>query len=572
MAGAMTERTFSRARLAAMFAAEAFARWSPARLAGLGMPFGAPEKLLAAPRPLLPGSATAAAALYGGAFTLAGTRVEADSGSIFDVAAPNEDWARALHGFSWLADLSAANTALSRAYSRTLIEQWVETGRHHPVAQQPDVTAGRLMNWLAYAGTLLDDAEPQFRRKFLRGLMRQAVRLKHDIRRMPFGMGRVRAAIALTEAGLCLPDSARLLAAGSSKLAADLRAMILPDGGIATRNPADILALAADILPLRLCFIERGLEAPRELHTALDRMMPALRFFRHGDGSLALFNGMGPTPAALLEAVLARDDAQGLPVLDARFAGYQRLEGGTAIVITDAGRPPPLALSGEAHAGTLAFELSAGACRIVVNCGAPQDGHAARRMAARKTAAHSTVSIGESSSARFLTGKVMSSMLGPLMKDGPRRVNVVRENRTSATTVGASHDGYAGRFGLVHERTLVLDALGTRLSGTDTLRPVRNKTGADVVVAFHLHPDVRATPVGDEGQAILLTLPDGERWLFAAEDHPARIEESIFFAGPDGARRAEQIVVRLGRKAGARLAWSFSRAGYETVALPPPLS
>lgn len=553
-----------------MFAAEAFARLSPVRLVGLGMPFGAPEKLLAAPRPLLPGSAATAALLYGGSFTLAGVRVEAESGSIFDSAAPDEHWARALHEFSWLADLAAAGTALSRAHSRALIEQWAETGRHHPISQQPDVVAGRLMNWLAYADIILDGADPQFRRNFLRGLMRQAVRLRRDIRRMPFGMGRVRAAIALTEAGLCLPDSARLLAAGSAKLAADLRVMVLPDGGIATRDPAGILSLAADLLPLRLCFIERGLEAPRELHAALDRMMPMLRFFRHGDGALALFNGMGPTPAALLEAVLARDDAQGQPVLDARFAGYQRLEGGTVIVISDTGRPPPLALSGEAHAGTLSFELSAGACRIVVNCGAPQDGHAARRMAARKTAAHSTVSVGESSSARFLTGKMMSSMLGPLMKDGPRRVNVVREDRTPATTVGASHDGYAGRFGLVHERTLVLDALGTRLAGTDTLRPVRNKTGADVVIAFHLHPDVRATPVGDEGQAILLTLPDGERWLFAAEDHPASIEESIFFAGPNGARRAEQIVVRLGRRAGARLAWSFARAGYETSALPSP--
>ena len=30
-------------------------------------------------------------------------------------------------------------------------------------------------------------------------------------------------------------------------------------------------------------------------------MMPMLRFFRHGDGNFALFNGMGPTRSDLLE-------------------------------------------------------------------------------------------------------------------------------------------------------------------------------------------------------------------------------------------------------------------------------
>ena len=35
---------------------------------------------------------------------------------------------------------------------------------------------------------------------------------------------------------------------------------------------------------------------PPALLNAIDRMMPMLRFFRHGDGNFALFNGMGPTP------------------------------------------------------------------------------------------------------------------------------------------------------------------------------------------------------------------------------------------------------------------------------------
>ena len=49
----------------------------------------------------------------------------------------------------------------------------------------------------------------------------------------------------------------------------------------------------------------RNVAPPPALTNAITRMMPMLRFFRHGDGTLALFNGMGPTPSDLLATVLA---------------------------------------------------------------------------------------------------------------------------------------------------------------------------------------------------------------------------------------------------------------------------
>jgi uncharacterized heparinase superfamily protein len=266
----------------------------------------------------------------------------------------------------------------------------------------------------------------------------------------------------------------------------------------------------------------------------------------------------------VIDAIVALDEAQGRPVLDASYSGYQRLEGGDAVVIVDAGPPPSMPLSGEAHAGTLSFEFSSGASRIVVNCGAPKDSHAGRRMAVRKTAAHSTASVGESSSSRFVTGRFLKRMLGPLLRDGPHTVEAMRDERSGETMLRTSHDGYAARFGLVHERMLKLDADGSRLDGADVLRPLRQRTGADISIAFHLHPDIRTTLLHD-GRAVLLTQPDGELWLFSAEGYMAAIEESIFFANPGGPRRSEQIVLRLGHKAGARVAWSFVRTGREEL-------
>ncbi|MGQ4273621.1 heparinase II/III family protein [Terrihabitans sp. B22-R8] len=549
-------------RLAALVGAQGLARLSPRRLLRLTPPLAMPSDIRPVPASVASGDAARGVELYGGVFEFAGYRVEAGGISIFAHTPPSSEWARHLQGFAWLADLAATENALSRAYARTLVEEWAANSRLNRTARQPDIAACRLIRLLTHAGFLLDGAEEGFRRTLLRILGRQTANLRRDLLRLPAGLARLYPAIALTAAGLALPDQARALRIGTTHLNTELPRLVLPDGGPATRNPADLLAWAENLLPLLTAFNERALEPPRELMPALDRMLPMLRFFRHPGGALALFNGMGPTAQQRLDAVLARDDAHGNPVLNASFSGYQRLEAPGTMVIADTGMPPPMELSRTAHAGTLSFEFSAQRDRIVVNCGAPARGVENMRRAARRTAAHSTLTIADASSSRFLKGWI-AGLAGSLLREGPRSVIVAREDRSDARVLRASHDGYAARFGFVHERILRLQADGRQLEGLDVLRPVRAGS-AEAVLRFHLHPGVRATRL-NEGRAVLLVPPSGDVWLFSCDDHLADIEESVFFAGPDGPVPSEQISVSLGRQAGMRVSWSFTQTGSEVA-------
>jgi uncharacterized heparinase superfamily protein len=556
----MTLRGRAYLRLSRLVAARGMARFSPGRLLRHAPQMSPSAEVLAAPRLVVEGDPRRGAEFYAGVFLFAGHRVEAAGRSIFAMPPPSAEWARELHGFSWLDDLAAADTQLSRAYARTLVEEWSASCRMNRTARQPDVLARRLIHFLAHATFLTGDADADFRRQFLRMLGRHVRDLRYDLRRLPAGLPRLMPAIALAHAGLSLPDGTRMLRTAGGHLNAELRRLVLTDGGPATRNPNDLLKWAADLLPLRLGFAQRAIEPPRELLPTLDRIMPMLRFFRHGDGNLALFNGMGPTRQDCLDAVLAHDDTGGSPVRDASYAGYQRLEASGTIVLADTGTQPPLEVSAGAHAGTLSFELSSSAERLVVNCGAPEGGSAALRHAARRTAAHSTMSLADSSSSRFLRG-IAARLAGPLLREGPRVVDVARDDRRDAQMLRASHDGYAARLGFVHERTLRLHSTGRQLDGMDVLKPVRQGS-TTAVLRFHLHPSVRATRLND-GRAVLLVPPSGDVWLFSCDDYPAEIEESVFFALPGAPARAEQIVVNLGRKAGARVSWSFTRTGSE---------
>ena len=76
-------------------------------------------------------------------------------------------------------------------------------------------------------------------------------------------------------------------------------------------------------------------------------------------------------------------------------------------------------------------------------------------------------------------------------------------------------------------------------------------------VRFHLHPAVQATSLQDGG--VLLRLPSGAGWRFAARGGDIRIDDSIYFGGPTP-RRTRQVVVE-GHAAvdGASVKWAFRR-------------
>jgi uncharacterized heparinase superfamily protein len=315
-----------------------------------------------------------------------------------------------------------------------------------------------------------------------------------------------------------------------------------------------------ELLPLRQAYTSRNMVPPPALLHAIDRMMPMLRFFRHSDGSFARFNGMGATPADLLLTLLAYDDVRGTPLSNASHSGYQRLEAGGSVLIVDAGRVPPFELSLEAHAGCLSFEFSSPKGNlIVVNCGVPTTGREYWRQLARATQAHATATFDDTSSARFLASPALRQLLGGApMLDGPNDVEVTREERPDKLILRAGHNGYARKFGVMHQRMLALFADGTRLEGEDgfSFADSRRKRGGEYVLRFHLHPAVKATRLKN-GQGAVLVTPDLEVWTFTVAGGEVDLEDSVYLATAEGPRRTTQLVVHAGARGSSRVAWSF---------------
>lgn len=535
-------------------------RWYPWRSRSVPVP----ARLLLAPHDLRTGDPTRAAEFYSGRFAFAGKAVLTDGLSPFEIEPPSREWAEELMGFGWLRHMQAAGTPIARANARALVGDWITLGGNRlPAASVPEVAARRVISWLTQATLILQDADAAFHRRFIRSLTAQVRYVKGAGAQARDGRPRLACAIALAFASLCMADQPKLMRSAQKRLVEELDRLVLADGGPATRNPGLLIDLLLDLLPLRQCYGARHLPPPPALLNAIDRMMPMLRFFRHGDGAFAHFNGMGPTPADWLATVLAYDDARGRPLSNAPYSGYQRMEAAGTILIADTGAPPPPPLSHEAHAGCLAFEMSAGRNRLVINCGMPAIGRDEWRPIARQTAAHSTAVIEETSSCRFLASGLLRRLCGTPVLDGPADLHVDRMERGGAEVLRASHDGYARRFGLIHQRSWRLSPDGARLDGEDLFRPAEGESlpsgGRDhYALRFHLHPLVQPSRAAD-GRTVILKLPDGDDWAFTAPDCAVAIEESIVFAAGGGPRRTEQLVIAGRAGETPRVEWTFVR-------------
>ena len=476
-----------------------------------------------------------------GRFRLAGQRLDVRQGSVFDVAPPSDAFAAALHGFDWLRHIEAAGGDLARTFALKLTQQWLKRyARFTPLVWRTDIVADRLLNLFAHGRFFLSNSDLVWRSRLFVSLRDQAQFLARTIDEAPPGILRLKCLVALTLAGACLGDS-RHSVNGLKRLLLEIEREILPDGGHLSRSPAALLEAYR-----LLAMVQEAGVVHASVRGALDRIGPMLRFFRLGDGTLAVFHGGNESDVRTVEATLDGDDVMGRPLGHAPYSGYQRLACGRTLVLLDAGPPSPDAYSVNAHAGCLAFEMSSGAHRVIVNCGTAVGESEEWVSALRSTAAHSTLTMDDYSSASFLSGR-LARLLGPRLVEGPDLVETRRGEDAHGITVDANHDGYLAPFGVVHQRRMTLSPRGTALTGADRLIPAgperhgRQSRKIPFSIRFHVHPDVRVS-MAQGGGSVILKLSTGEGWRFRIGSGSLSVEESVYF-GTGTPRRCEQLVV-----------------------------
>jgi len=507
----------------------------------------APTAIAIALEEAWPGDAAAGERLAAGSFRFAG---EMQAGPLPPWTAPvRPEFLASLHSFAWLADLAALDER-GRATARRWTVDWLERcDGWDAIAWRADVMGARLTAWVAHWRMLVGrHGESDLGRVLLASMARQSRHLARVATHESPGVKRLAALAGLVVVCAALGNPARLERA-LRRLARELAVQLLPDGGHVERSPRAQLDALMTLVDARAALRAVQAEVPPALQSAIDRAAPMLRFFRHGDGGLALFNGADEMASGIIDLVLARSEAKGRAPFSAPHLGFQRLQAGHSLVLLDAGPPPPAGLDDNAHAGTLSFEMSHGRERLIVNCGAYHGRSAVWESVARATAAHSTLVVADTNSAE-------------IRRDGrlgrrATQVSCERVEKDGAQWIAASHDGYAPIFGLIHARQIFLSADGEDLRGEDR---ISGKAGQGFAIRFHLHPQVQAS-LAQDGATALLRLPSGLGWRLRAQGAVMSLAESIYLSG--GAPRKSQQVLLDGHvvTAGTTVKWGLRREG-----------
>ncbi len=521
-----------------------------------------PLKLLAVPTDPFAGDADAGQRLIRGAITL-----ERESVAVAAVDfAGNGGASPALNAyierFAWLRDLAAGVTRAQGApIAEALMQRWID--RHgakvSDPAWSPDRIGWRLLNWTAHAPLILSSSNIVYRSAVLNAMARGARHLDRNADRAPVGLKRIAAWAGVVAAGLLIPGGDVRREIGEAGLVRALISGLSDDGGIVTRAPVDQVEVVELLAMLAAVYDVRRQEWPIGVQAALDKAVAALLGITMGDGALSSWQGAGPVAKDRIDTVIAASAVRTRPLRQAHDWGYQRMAGGATVVVADMAPPPQSRIAKGGCASTLAFELSDGEKRVIVNCGGTGGAgglppELARAL--RTTAAHSTLVLGDSNSTAIHADGALGA--------GVASVEVDREELEGGSRIDASHDGYARRFGLIHKRTLALSASGRELRGEDALLPApkrRKLAATPFAVRFHLAPGVEVTPTAD-GQAALLRIDHGPLWQFRCRGGAVTIEDSLWIDATGQMHTTQQFVVEgEAPPGGTSVAWLLKRAG-----------
>ena len=467
-----------------------------------------------------------------------------------------------LQSFAWLRDLAAAAPRETSApMAELIVRQWLAVcgGNVTESGWRADLAAKRILFWMAYAPLILSSSDLVYRSSVLNGIARAARHLDRSADKAPLGLPRITAWAGVVAAGLLIPGGDPRLAHGEAGLARALALAVYGDGGISSRSPVAQLELIELLAQLRAVYGARRREPAEAIEQVLARAVPALLGVTLGDGGLSSWQGGGPIPAARVGAVIEASAIRTRPLRQARDWGYQRLAAGQTVVVIDAAPPPIARLAEGGCASTLAFELSDGPHRLIVNCGGARSTTALPPDlvdALRTTAAHSTLIMADSNS----TALHLDGSLGR----GVSEVALDRQETDQGSRVDISHDGYAKRFGFLHRRQFALSLDGREMRGEDVLLPAekrRRPQTENFVIRFHLAPDVEATSTAD-GLGALLRIADGALWQFRCRGGALGVEDSIWIDGQGRLRPSTQLVISGEAAAGgASVSWLLRRAG-----------
>ena len=459
--------------------------------------------------------------------------------NIWKITNLENDKAKKLHDFSWLP---ALNIKTEKELGCLIVDQWINNfSNYNEKYWTLDIITTRLINWISSYEIIFKNSDLIFRSKVINNIVKQAKHLFKNINLINTGIEKIKSLAALILVGNSFEQYEEYTQFGLKNLEDEISNFINKDGFIKTKNPEDLFWTLYFLVLVKEWLILSRKQTPAFINIYINSLGICLKFLRFSNGDLPLFNGANQINTERFYEYL---ESRGYEFEDMEniFCGYAKIKSKKIEIFIDANNPPSMLHSKNYQAGPLSFELVSNGVKFVCNSGSGKNLGEELYYLSSSTAAHSTVTINETSSCIFQKSKLIRKYFGNSLIEKHKIFKKEFKNDKEFIQCIVGHDGYQERFKISHERQITLFKNKSHIEGIDNLncKNLENKN-LTFSVRFHIHPDIRITKT--MGNDILLSSTNGEGWIFRSPQIPTKIEKNLYFGNPNNIRESSFILL-----------------------------
>ena len=430
-----------------------------------------------------------------------------------------------LHNFFWL---NLVDRKTDSKIIKKIIYIWMlRNSKYKKKIWETSTLSSRITSWILNIDIILDNANFEFKRNFLRSIVSQCNHLKKNIKFEKDYSKKVKILIALILSGLIFKEYEDNFKLGIKELENFVKDFFDNDGFPLSRNPNDLLFLSKYLIFCREIIKDAQKYIPEFLENIIEKNITCLNFLRCPNNQLPLFNGASVNLVSQLDGYLETNYKKKFKNI---VGGLFKLKQKSHVVFLDVGDPPRKNFSKCYQSGPLSFEYFLDGEKIICNSGFGDNISSKAELLSKLTACQTTLTLNDTSVTKFERNKLVNKIFGTSIKNTFKtyNINIFKDNRLLGCS--ASHNGYEKNFGCTHKREIYFDKDNDYLKGIDHIFKKKDGIPIRYVFRFHINPEFSVIKTMG-GNSALIKISKNKSLIFTVSDETLAIEKSIFLGG-----------------------------------------
>jgi uncharacterized heparinase superfamily protein len=459
--------------------------------------------------------------------------------NVWKITNLQEDKIKKLHNFCWLP---ALNIKTEKELGCLILDQWINNfSNYNEKYWTLDVVTMRLIYWISSYEIIFKNSDLIFRSKVINNIVKQTKHLFKNISLVSSGVDKIKSLAALILVGNSFEQYEEYTQYGLKNLEDELGSFVNKDGFVKSKNPEDLFWTLYFLVLIKEWLTLSRKQTPTFINIYINSLGICFKFLRFSNGDLPLFNGANHINTEKFYEFL---ESRGYEFenMENIFCGYAKIKSKKIELFIDANNPSSMLHSRNYQAGPLSFELASNGIKFICNSGSGKNLGEELSYLSSSTAAHSTVTINDTSSCIFQKNALIRKYFGNSLIEKHNIFKQEFKNDKEFIQCIIGHDGYEKRFKILHERQITLFKSKNHIEGIDSLK-CKNLENKNLTfsVRFHIHPDIRITKT--MGNDILLSSNGGEGWIFRSPQIPTKIEKNLYFGNSDNIKESSFILL-----------------------------